>query len=238
MRILCGASIVALMAVAAPAFATDLPAKTPAAAPFSWTGCYMGAHIGGAMSEDTRSSVFGHSSDFSSDGFVGGGQIGCDYQFESGWVVGGEGRVAGSTLKYRHAANGTLGATGATVPSQLFLGNDVLASVTARLGYRFADRWLGYVRAGGAVTHENLNDAFTNAAGLAVDPTGSLTRTGWTVGVGVDWAFAPNWSANIEYNYYDFGSAGITANSVTDTVNEGSIKDAIHAVTTGVNYHF
>jgi outer membrane immunogenic protein len=238
MRILCGASIVALIAVAAPAFAADLPAKTPAAAPFSWTGCYMGAHIGGVMSQDTRTSVFGQSSDFGSSGFVGGGQIGCDYQFESGWVVGGEGRVAGTTLKYRHAANVTFPDIGTTVPSQFFLGNDVLASVTARLGYRFADRWLGYVRGGGAITHENVDDAFTNAGGLAVDPTGSLTRTGWTVGAGVDWAFAPNWSANIEYNYYDFGSTGMTVHSVTDTVNEGNIKDTIHAVTTGVNYHF
>jgi outer membrane immunogenic protein len=74
MRILCGASIVALMAVAAPAFAADVPAKAPAAAPFSWTGCYMGGHIGGALSEDTRTSVFGHSSDFGSSGFVGGGK--------------------------------------------------------------------------------------------------------------------------------------------------------------------
>ncbi len=53
------------------------------------------------------------------------------------------------------------------------------------------------------------------------------------------WAFAPHWSAVLEYNYYDFGSHGATpttANNVVVTVN--SLKDAIHAVTAGVNYHF
>ena len=67
-----------------------------------------------------------------------------------------------------------------------------------------------------------------------------MIRTGWTVGTGVGWAFAPHWSATLEYNYYDFGSRGAfltsTTNNVTVTVN--SLKDAIHAVTAGVNYRF
>lgn len=238
MHIFCAASLLALTA-ATPAFAGDLPTKAPATAvPFTWTGCYMGAHIGGVVSEDTRTSVFGNSNDFSSDGFVGGGQIGCDYQFATGWVVGGEGRIAGTTLKNSRAGTVRSNTTGDVFPSRFTLENDVLASITARIGYRVADRWLGYVRGGAAVTHEKSNNAFTNADGLAVDPTGFLTRTGWTVGGGLDWAFAPNWSANLEYNYYDFGSQNLTLNSVTNNVNEGSVKDTIHAVTTGVNYHF
>jgi outer membrane immunogenic protein len=67
-----------------------------------------------------------------------------------------------------------------------------------------------------------------------------MTRTGWTVGTGVDWAFAPHWSATFEYNYYDFGNHGATltstANNVVVTVF--NLKDTINAVTAGVNYHF
>jgi outer membrane immunogenic protein len=53
------------------------------------------------------------------------------------------------------------------------------------------------------------------------------------------WAFAPHWSASLEYNYYDFGDNGFT---LTDTLNHvsitASLKDRIHTVTTGVSYHF
>jgi outer membrane immunogenic protein len=67
-----------------------------------------------------------------------------------------------------------------------------------------------------------------------------MTRTGWTAGTGVDWAFAPHWSASLEYNYYDFGNHGATltnaANNVVVTVY--SLKDTINTVTAGVNYHF
>jgi outer membrane immunogenic protein len=89
----CGAMILALAATTASA--ADLPLKAPPAAPpiqFSWTGCYVGGHLGGAVSQDTTTGVTGNSHNFGSTGFVGGGQIGCDYQFASGWVIGAEGR--------------------------------------------------------------------------------------------------------------------------------------------------
>jgi outer membrane immunogenic protein len=58
----------------------------------------------------------------------------------------------------------------------------------------------------------------------------------------VEWAFARNWSATLEYDYYDFGSKGLTLTDDSAIVNEivtvHSFKDTIHAVTVGVNYHF
>ncbi len=241
MGILRAAGLVALV-TASPAFAGDPPIKAPAtAAAFSWTGCYMGAHIGGAVSQDTLTVDSGGSSNFSSNGFTGGGQIGCDYQFATGWVVGGEGRVAGSTMKYSNSGRVRTSA-GDHLTSRLTINNDVLASITARIGYRIADRWLGYVRGGAAVTHETSDVAFTTTDGLSFDPQGFQTRTGWTVGGGFDWAFAQNWSANIEYNYYDFGGKELTAKVISAGKNviasEGSVKDTMHAVTAGVNYHF
>ena len=66
-----------------------------------------------------------------------------------------------------------------------------------------------------------------------------MTKTGWTAGTGVEWAFAPHWSASLEYNYYDFGDDAFT---LVDNVNSvsvsGSLKDRIHTGTVGLNYHF
>jgi outer membrane immunogenic protein len=216
--------------------------KTPPviAAAFSWTGCYMGGHIGGARSNDMTMSSFGTSNGFSAAGLVGGGQIGCDYQFASRWVVGIEGRAAATSLQNTHAATVTNLITGVTIPANFTLNNDILVSATGRLGYSFTDRWLVYARGGSAWTREKADDAFTTVRGTAVDPSTILTRSGWTIGAGVDWAFAPCWSATLEYNYYDFGTVGIkladTANNVT--VSGLSLKDTIHAVTAGVNFHF
>jgi outer membrane immunogenic protein len=243
-KLLFGAAFVTLTAVA-PAFAADLAAEIPTKIPaapsqFSWTGCYIGAHVGGVVSGDRTTSALGNSTAFSSAGFAGGGQIGCDYQFASRWVVGVEGRAAWSSLKNTHSGSVRFPAIGATLPSQFTLSNDFLASATARLGYAFADRWLVFVRGGGAWTREKVDDAFTNFVGIGVDPSASRTRTGWTVGTGVDWAFAPQWSASVEYNYYDFGKAGILLTNAAPltTVTIFSLKDTIHAVTAGVNYHF
>src|SRR5450759_4309752 len=231
-------SIAFVAFAAGPALAADIspvPApvytKAPPLAPlYSWTGCYVGGHIGGVVSEDKTTNVLGNSVGFSSTGFVGGGQIGCEYQFAPGWIAGVEGRAAWTNLKNSHPGTVRNLVTGVTVPSQFTLSNDFLASATARLGYSFADRWLVFARGGAAWTHEKTDVAFTTLGGIAVDPSATMTRTGWTVGTGVDWAFAPHWSATLEYNYYDFGNHGATltspANNVVVTVF--NLKDTIN----------
>jgi outer membrane immunogenic protein len=192
------------------------------------------------VSQDRTTNALGNSISFSSAGFVGGGQVGCDYQFATSWVIGAEGRAAWSSLRNSHASTVRNLVTGVVVPSQFTMSNDFLASATARLGYAFAGRWLVFVRGGAAWTSEKIDEAFTRpATGLPVDPGGSSTRTGWTAGTGVDWAFAPHWSAVFEYDYYDFGDQGTTVTDGTGTtVTLFSLKDRIHAVTAGVNYHF
>lgn len=260
-------AIVAIAAVgfAAPALAAELspqpsfvvpalaPDGGPAAAPvftkappivaagFSWTGCHIGTRIGGAVSEDkTTYTLRGGSTSFSSTGFVWGGQIGCDYQFSPGWVVGIEGLATGTGLTSSYPSNVRNAASGITVPAQTGVTDHFLASTTARIGYSFANCWLVYVRGGGAWTHEEVDDSYTTFRGVAVDPGASLVRTGWTVGTGVEWAIAPRWSATLEYNYYDLGSRDV---QLVDTAHNASvtglnIRDTIHAVTAGVNYHF
>ena len=226
------------------ALAADMnpvPAPVYTKAPlYSWTGCYVGGHVGGVFSEDTTTGVLGNSVGFSSSGFVGGGQIGCDYQFAPGWVAGVEGRAAWTSLKNSHPGLVRSLVTGLTVPSQFTVGNDSLASATARLGYSFADRWLVFARGGAAWTREKVDVAFTTPGGIAVDPGATMIRTGWTVGTGVDWAFAPHWSATLEYNYYDFGNHGVTLTSTANNavVTVYGLKDTINTVTAGVNYRF
>ena len=149
LKALSAAAIVVL--TAAGAFAADLPMKAPVKAPvvneFTWTGCFAGVHAGGAFSFDKIKS----SGDFSSAGFIGGGQIGCDYQFASAWVVGVEGRAAWSSLSSKTPGTGINGA-GVTFPTQFTVGNDFLASATARAGYSFVGGWLVYARGGVAWT--------------------------------------------------------------------------------------
>jgi outer membrane immunogenic protein len=239
-KLLSGAALLALTA-GAPVFAADLAVKAPPLAPpaFSWTGCFIGAHLGGVISQDRTTSTLGNSASFGSAGFVGGGQVGCDYQFAGGWVVGAEGRAAWTSLQNTHAGTVRFPAIGVIVPSQFTLKNDFLASATARLGYSVADRWLVFVRGGAAWTNQKVDDAFIRPFGPAVDPTATDTRTGWTVGTGVDWAFAPHWSATLEYNYYNFGNDSLLlTDNIGTRVTVFSLKDNIHAVTTGVNYHF
>jgi outer membrane immunogenic protein len=96
--------IVFVAFAAGPALAADMsPGPIPAVAPlYSWTGCYVGGHIGGVVSEGKTTNVLGNSVGFSSTGFVGGGQIGCDYQFAPGWIAGVEGRAGWTSLKNSH----------------------------------------------------------------------------------------------------------------------------------------
>jgi outer membrane immunogenic protein len=150
--------------------------------------------------------------------------------------VGIEGRTAWSSLSNSHTGTVRNLTTGFTASSQFTLSNDFLASTAARVGYSFADRWLVFLRGGGAWTRERVDIAFTNVGGAAVDPGASMTKTGWTVGTGVEWAFAPHWSATLEYNYYDFGKDGATLTSPTVTIF--SLKHTMHAVTIGANYRF
>jgi outer membrane immunogenic protein len=201
---------------------------------YNWTGCHVGAQVGGLLSEDKH----GNGVSFSSAGFVGGGQIGCDYQFAPGWVAGVEGRAAWSSLKNTHALTLKF-STGAIAPSQFTLSNDFLASASARVGYSFADRWLVFARGGGAWTHEKMDDAFT-IGGTAFDPSATNTRTGWTAGGGLEYAFSRNWSAQLEYDYYNFGSPGakLTSGPNGAVVTIRSLNDTIHEVAVGLNYRF
>ncbi|WP_439404186.1 outer membrane protein [Bradyrhizobium sp. DASA03076] len=240
-RTLCTTALLAFSATTATAadYARPVPPMVPPT--FNWTGCYLGAHLGGGASDDRTISNAGGTVDFGAGGFIGGGQVGCDHQFASNWVVGAEGRAAWSGLSSQHASHVVFPALGnLAVPSQFGIKNDFLASITARFGYAYGSGWLFYGRGGVAWTHEKIDEGYINpTTGFAVDPSASVMRTGWTLGAGVEWAFAPCWSANVEYNYHDFGTKSpIQLISPTEGVTVAHLKDTIHAATIGVNYHY
>src|SRR6202158_4806156 len=106
--------------LAGPAFAADLspmPVKASFVERFTWTSCYLGAHLGGSWAKENVTDPILLVQDnpaFGGPGFtpagpttIGvnqsgamiGGQIGCDYQFPSNFVLGVEGAVSGSTMK-------------------------------------------------------------------------------------------------------------------------------------------
>ncbi|MBN8982474.1 MAG: porin family protein [Rhizobiales bacterium] len=223
------ASVVAL---AAPAFAADMSSpqpmtytKAPMVAPaFTWTGFYLGAHGGYGWGRMTGSDPAGVMPDSTVDtkGGVAGGQIGYLYQIGA-LVLGVEGSYAWADIKQSMA----LGAGTATVK------NDYIATVAGRAGYAL-DRALIYGKGGVAFTRD-MADA---TDGLGGSSTGRFSRTGYVVGGGLEYAFLPNWSARVEYNYLGFGSQLETPSSQGGLVaTPMNVRNEISTVTFGVNYH-
>ena len=117
------------------ASAADLPRKAPAyipppaPPPITWTGCYIGANIGGAFGDASATFNFGEVSTNGS-GFAGGGQIGCDYQFAgTGWVIGFRDMFDGTSNKRSGTLNTLSGPVVANFNNQWF------DTLTGRLGY-------------------------------------------------------------------------------------------------------
>ena len=198
-KILLGAA--ALAAMAAPAFAADIQPRPYTKAPaynapqvvYNWTGFYIGGHVGGAFA--------GNNSLQSSDArFLGGVQGGFDYLFAPNGVLGAEAQY--SWLNGGDN-NGVLFPGGTLVTTN----TDQLGSVTGRVGYTWGPALL-YAKGGYAWRDGN------NLAVLGVPPgfaTNGNHKDGYTVGGGLEYMFAPNWSAKADYQYYDFGKTTFTA---------------------------
>lgn len=237
--------------VTAPAMAADLrmPVKAPPA-PLppvaTWTGCYIGGNVGGAWTRQEQARVdivgpvvapvvagpapadYGTETDTS---IAGGGQIGCDYEFAQGWVIGVQGMFDWTDLHGSHALP--------AFPTFTMNDNtDNFETATARLGYAFAGSALAYVKGGAAWVHNH--DVLTQPGG-ALSEQASWTATGWTVGGGVEWRFMPNWSLFAEYDYMDFGTQTVLFSAPPGLTSAGehiAIKQNVQAALVGVNYRF
>ena len=264
----------AVFGISGAASAADLAVKAPIVAPvpvFSWTGVYIGIGGGtgwgtvertwnrdvffaplinqGLLPPFTAGSTFG--SHPISGGFFGG-QLG--YNWQAGWAVFGiQGDAHWADIDGRgDCFNGflTLG----------FACHDKVksfGSVTARVGVTAFDRGLIYAKGGWAweETNRTLTPSGADFLGLFFTGVGvpgsnltavslSQSRSGWTFGAGIEYAFAPNWSAFIEYNHFDFGNKDQNGNlvltaPVTVTLNSPlstTVTEHFDVVKAGVNY--
>jgi outer membrane immunogenic protein len=109
-------------------------------------------------------------------------------------------------------------------------------TLTARAGYLVTPQVLLYAQGGAAWTNTNIT--FLDGSGAQLGET-SNDRTGWTVGAGFEWRFAPQWSVFAEYNFMGFGtqSATFTGCGGTCVVNANAKAD-VQNVLAGVNYKF
>jgi outer membrane immunogenic protein len=236
---------VALAALAGNAFAADIPArvtKAPAVvAPIcNWCGFYVGLNAGYAWGQRDVSwggvlAPFG-TGGLDNDGFVGGGQIGFNWQFpNSPLVVGIEADIQGGDIGGSRAGTLTiagLGVTTVNTDSDL----DWFGTIRGRIGYAWAN-WMVYATGGWAFGNGGATATVT-APGFATSVSTSDTKNGWTVGGGVEGKFAPNWSAKLEYLYFQFdgGTAGIATPAGAASVTVSDLD--VHIFRVGVNYHF
>jgi outer membrane immunogenic protein len=222
-------SLAVLAAVAGPALAADMPARTYTKAPpytapavvYNWTGFYIGGHVGGAFAGDN--------SIVSSDArFLGGVQAGFDYQFAPNWVLGAEAQYSwlGSSNN-----NGAIFPGGTLVTAN---SSDQIGSVTGRLGYTWGPALL-YAK-GGYAWRDGNNIGVSFAGVPQAFTTDGNRKDGYTVGGGLEYMFAPNWSAKAEYQYYNFGNTTFTTGPA-DIVGTRFRNDE-HTVKLGVNYRF
>jgi outer membrane immunogenic protein len=260
-------SFLALALTAGSALAADLPSKKaptlpppPAPAPL-WTGFYVGLNAGGAWADnptvafrcfDSGAAGFGAnqllgafpaSLSPSQSSFVGGGQVGYNWQVYDHVVVTVEADIQG--FAGGGGTTNTTGFGGVGGVTSASRGLDYLGTVRGRAGWLFTPTLLLYGTGGLSYGGVSLNASFA-APGLnpplAIASSFADTRVGWTAGGGGEWLFWPSWSAKVEYLYYDLGAVtassalyvyGADLSGVTTTSRfNGNI------VRGGLNYHF
>jgi outer membrane immunogenic protein len=255
--------------VAPAAFAADRRVPPPAYAPppppvpvYTWTGCYVGASAGSSYGTSTHSTVgnsvltagpFGVpaplpaavaagsniADSFNLSGFIGGGQVGCNYQVGA-WVWG---------IEADGSANNKEGQA-FEAPLAPFFANQRLGWVSqtqerwlvtarGRLGWTWWDKSMIYVTGGGAWAKIDSSE-FLLGTVLNTGHQESNTRSGWTVGGGIEYALGYGWSVKGEYLYVDFDHY-TTFNSPpfgNANIAPRDVKLNDHIFRAGMNYKF
>ena len=209
----------ALVIMSAGAYAADMPAAMPykamPAAPFSWSGYYFGIHGGYGWGEHQSLAVANIA--LKPHGGFGGVQAGYNSMIAPNWLLGSEIQLSGGDID-NDRFQGLAGFTHTKI--------DFFGTALVRLGYTF-DRTLLYAVGGVAWAQNKTEDT---AGNFRINES----RVGWTIGGGLEYAFAPNWSAKIEYLYADFG--GLHATSAGALNYNASLTS--NTVKFGLNYRF
>ncbi|WP_439925418.1 outer membrane protein [Nitrobacter sp. JJSN] len=234
----------------APRMYTKAPA--PVAAVYDWSGFYVGGHVGGGWADQGHTIVDDGNRGFGLGGFglyptgtalnkshpngvLGGVQGGFNWQVNN-FVLGVEGEYTWAGLR---GESRTADPVFPTVGIRSVDRIDDIATVTGRLGYAF-NNWLFYGK-GGWAWARGASDGVITVTNV---PFGGLSsrseKDGWVAGAGIEWGFAPNWSAKIEYEHIDLGNKTVQVN--TTGLGLGTVfadsSTRIDTVKAGVNYRF
>lgn len=239
--------------------AADMPMKAPQSAVYQWSGCYVGANLGGGASGSNFSTAVDpgtHLFDpdpavvagagFGShggDGLLAGGQVGCNFQ--SGLLVAG---LEGD-FDYFHSNpfffNNTQTLSDGVTPFTVMqsVTTSYLATIRPRIGIA-ADRNLAYLTGGVAFTRVSYLETYSDGAappgaGIA---TATKSLVGWVAGAGWEYAMTDHWIFRAEYLYAGFSKVNAVG-AITDAGGganalRGSGDLTIQALRAGVNYKF
>jgi outer membrane immunogenic protein len=141
------------------------------------------------------------------------------------------------------SANLFLNPAGAVIDSTGISG---FATLTGRFGYTVEPMTLLYVKGGAAWVRSNFKECcqptivMLDSIGTLDDGVAGVTRTGWTIGAGLEHMFAPNWSAFVEYDYIGLGSSSVRFSPINGAPGPFiyHIDQNVHAVLLGLNYRF
>ena len=209
-----------MLGLAATANAADLPRRYDPVPQrtfvpvYNWTGFYIGINGGGGWGDSKWDSV----GSFDVSGGMIGGTVGYNWQ-SAQWVFGLEGDLDWTNIN---------GSSTAACVAGCKTSNNWLATVRGRVGYAF-DRFLPYVTGGLALGNIKASQpGFTG---------GDDTNAGWTVGGGLEFVIAGNWTAKAEYLYVDLGkfNCGLACGN---GINPDNVSFSSHLVRGGVNFRF
>ncbi len=223
------------------AMAADMPVAPPPPPPaFSWTGPYVGLHVGGAVAGTTSvnngilndDAFTPFQASFNRTGVFGGLHLGYNQQFN--WLVlglQGEYNFAGITGQTQIFPDSVLS------PVFIRSGLRQFGSVDGRVGIAF-NRLLLYA-IGGFAYADQRHSIVTDGFGTTRDYGDN--EYGWDVGGGAEYALTNNWTARVEYRYYNWGSKGFTdslINSGAPIVRFHSTTETMHTIRAGLTYKF
>jgi outer membrane immunogenic protein len=233
---------VAVMCAMGSATAADMPVKAPPpVAVFSWSGCYLGGNLGfgSGRQDQTRIDQIGVGPAPVTEGsetdvtFVGGGQVGCDYQFAGGFVLGARGQFDWGDINGSHALTLIPGFT-------MFDRTRNIYTATGRVGWAINNNMLFYGQGGGAWAR-NSDALFGPGPPPFLSESATWTASGWTIGFGAEIAVWSGWSVFGEFNYMDFGTKTNQFNAAPGLVPVGEhiqIRQTVTTFLVGANWRF
>jgi len=240
-------ALVATMGTAQIGLSADLPTKAPVsppvAAPYNWTGSYIGGHIGygwGTNPIDLTAFAVTVPLSFADDpkGVLGGVQYGTNWQFNR-FVLGWDSDFIFSDIKASQTVFTVPGGVATTTSAEQKL--DWLSTTRGRLGYLMTDTLLLYGTGGLASGRASASTLITQVGcplGGCLAGSESKTLWGWAAGGGLEYAIG-HWLVRAEYLHYDLGNLNYNVvDSRTATVVAATNKVSGDIVRGAVSYKF